>query len=167
MIGRIEARLRDLGIELPGAGAPVANYLPFTRYRGLLFIAGQLPRCDGEIRFAGTLGRDLSVEDGRKAARLCALNVLAHLRAALEGDLDGVRRCVRVGGFVDSAPGFTDHPRVIDGASDLIVEVFGDAGRHARTAVGVSALPLRSAVEVEAIFEVAAGRRRAGGGRRS
>jgi enamine deaminase RidA (YjgF/YER057c/UK114 family) len=167
MSGRIETRLRDLGIELPGASGPVANYVPFVQYRDLLFIAGQLPRWEGEIRSVGALGRELSVEDGRQAARLCALNVLAHVRAALRGDLDRVRRCVRIAGFVTSAPGFSDHPRVLDGASELIVEVFGDAGWHARTAVGVSTLPLGASVEIEAIFEVTAVRRRAGDRTRS
>jgi enamine deaminase RidA (YjgF/YER057c/UK114 family) len=163
MSGRIEARLRDLGIELPRAGGPVANYMPFARCRDLVFIAGQLPRWNGAMRFAGTVGRDLGVAEGRDAARLCALNLLAHLRDALDRDLDRVRRCVRVGGFVNAAPGFEEHPRVVDGASDLIVEVFGDIGRHARTAVGSGSLPLNAAVEIEAIFQVAAAGRRAAG----
>ena len=154
MTGRADARLRELGVELPQPATPVANYAPFVRCGNLLFIAGQLPRWGDERRFIGKLGLQLGVEDGRKAARLCALNVVAQLRAALDGDLDLVRRCIRVGGFVNSAPEFEDHPKVMDGASDLFVQVFGDAGRHARTAVGVSALPFNVAVEVEAVFEI-------------
>jgi enamine deaminase RidA (YjgF/YER057c/UK114 family) len=154
MTGRVDARLRELGVELPPPATPVANYVPFVRCGNLLFIAGRLPRWSDERRFVGKLGRELGVEDGRKAARLCALNVVAHLRAALDGDLDLVRRCVRVGGFVNSTHEFEDHPKVLDGASDLFVQVFGDAGRHARTAVGVSALPYNVAVEVDAVFEV-------------
>lgn len=153
--GRVEARIREMGIELPQPGAPVANYVPFVRCGRLLFIAGQLPRSSGELRFVGKLGREIGIEDGRNAARLCALNVVGHLRGALGGDLDRVKRCVRVGGFVNSTPEFEDHPKVLDGASDLLVQIFGDAGRHARTAVGVSSLPYNVAVEVDAVFEVA------------
>ena len=152
MAGRIDARLRELGVALPQPGTPVANYVPFVRCGDLLFIAGQIPRWGDERRFAGKVGRDLGVEDGRQAARLCALNVVAQLRRALDGDLDQVLRCVRVGGFVNSTPEFVDQPKVLDGASDLLVEIFGDAGRHARTAVSVCALPLDASVEVDAIF---------------
>lgn len=154
MAGRIDVRLKELGVELPQPGIPVANYVPFVRCGDLLFIAGQIPRWGDERRFVGKVGREIGVEDGRMAARLCMLNVVAQLRLALDGDLDRVLQCVRVGGFVNSTPEFTDQPRVLDGASDFLVEVFGDAGRHARTAVSVCALPLNVAVEVDAVFSV-------------
>jgi enamine deaminase RidA (YjgF/YER057c/UK114 family) len=154
MTGRIVARLEELGIELPQPATPVANYVPFVRSGHAVFIAGQLPRRGLERPFVGKLGRDLGIEEGRAAARLCALQVVAHLSAALQGDLDRVARCVRLGGFVNSAPEFEGQPAVLDGASDLIVQIFGDAGRHARTAVGVNALPYDVAVEIDALFEV-------------
>ncbi len=154
MSGRIEARLKELGIELPRASAPVANYVPYTISGGLVVISGQICVWNGERRFVGKLGGDISIADGQEAAKLCALNILAHLRVAAGGDLDRIRRCLRVGGFVNCTPEFTDMPQVINGASDLMVAVFGDAGRHARAAVGVSSLPLGVAVEVEAMFDV-------------
>jgi enamine deaminase RidA (YjgF/YER057c/UK114 family) len=153
MTSAIEQRLKTLGITLPQLAAPVANYVPFTRSGATLYISGQLPGA-GPQMVKGILGRDLDVEKGREAAKLCAIAIIAQARAALDGDLDRVVRCLRLGGFVASTPDFTDHPKVVNGASDLIVEVFGDAGRHARAAVGVSALPLGAAVEVDAIFEV-------------
>jgi enamine deaminase RidA (YjgF/YER057c/UK114 family) len=158
MSGRIEVRLRELGIELPLPGAPMANYVPFTMSAAgsgnLVFIAGQICQWNGERRFVGKLGAGIGIADGQAAARLCALNILAHLRIACGGDLDRVRRCLRLGGFVNCSPEFTDMPQIVNGASDLMVEVFGDIGRHARAAVGVSALPGGVAVEVEAIFEI-------------
>jgi enamine deaminase RidA (YjgF/YER057c/UK114 family) len=154
MSGRIEARLKELGIELPQPSEPVANYVPFTISGSLVFIAGQVCQWNGEFRFVGKLGAGIGVADGQQAARLCALNILAHLRVACGGDLDRVRRCLRLGGFVNCTPEFTDMPQVVNGASDLMVEVFGDSGRHARAAVGVSALPGGVAVEVDAIFEI-------------
>lgn len=155
MAGKIDARLKELNIALPEAPMPAANYVPFVRSGNLLFIAGQIPMEGGKPQFVGKLGREFKIEDGQKAARLCALNVIAQVRAALGGDLDQVKRCVRVGGFVNSMPDFGDHPQVINGASDVIVQIFGDAGKHARAAVGVAALPRGVATEVEAIFEVA------------
>jgi enamine deaminase RidA (YjgF/YER057c/UK114 family) len=155
MAGRIEARLRELGIELPAPAAPVANYLPFAVSGNLAFIAGQLCVWDGERRHIGKLGAGISIAEGQQAARLCALNILAQVRAACDGDLDRVRRCLRLGGFVNCTPDFTDMPQVVNGASDLMVEVFGDQGRHARAAVGVSSLPGGVAVEVEATFDIA------------
>lgn len=154
MAGHIEARLKELGITLPQAAAPAANYVPFVTSGHLLFISGQLPMEDGKVAVSGTLGTDVMLENGQRAARLCAINILAQANTAL-GDLDRVRRVVRLGGFVASANGFTDQPKVVNGASDLMVEVFGDAGRHARAAVGVNVLPLGAAVEVEAIIEFA------------
>ena len=155
MAGRIEARLTELKIELPQPGTPVANYVPFVRTGDLLFIAGQICQWNGELRFVGKLGAGISIADGKAAARLCALNILAHVRTACGGDLDRVRRCVRLGGFVNCSPEFTDMPQIVNGASDLMVEIFGDIGRHARAAVGVSSLPGGVAVEVEATFEIA------------
>jgi enamine deaminase RidA (YjgF/YER057c/UK114 family) len=155
MSGRIAARLKDLNLVLPDGPAPAANYVPAVRSGNLLFIAGQIPVQDGKPQFIGKLGRELKVEEGQQAARLCALNVLAQARKALDGDLDRVVRCVRVVGFVNATPDFTDHPQVVNGASDLFVAVLGDAGRHARAAVGCASLPRGVAVEVEATFEVA------------
>ncbi len=154
MPGRIEARLRELGIALPQASAPAANYVPFVRTGDLLFIAGQVCMWNGERRFVGKLGREITLEQGQEAARLAGLNILAQLRTALAGDLDRVVRCVRLGGFVNSTEDFTDQPQVVNGASNLMVEVLGDQGRHARTAVGVNVLPFNLAVEVESVFEI-------------
>jgi enamine deaminase RidA (YjgF/YER057c/UK114 family) len=154
MNGKIEARLRDLGIELPNASTPGANYLPFVRTGSLLVITGQLSQWNGERRFVGKLGREFEVEDGKKAARLSALNLIAHARVALGGDLDQIARTVRLAGYINGTPEFTAQSQVMNGASDLFVEIFGDAGRHTRIAVGVNALPYDVAVEVEAMFEV-------------
>ncbi len=154
MAGTIDKRLSELGIELPPANAPAGNYVPFVRTGDLLFVSGQIPIVDGKPAFIGTLGVDLDVADGAAAARTCALSILAQAKVALDGDLDRVVRCVKISGFVACTPDFTDHPKVINGASDLLVEVLGEAGRHARAAVGMAALPLGVAVEVEAIFEV-------------
>lgn len=154
MAGRIDARLKDLGIDLPKAAAPVANYVPWVVSGRLVFISGQGPMGPGGIAFKGKLGRDLETNEGQKAARLTALNVVAQLKEAVGGDLDRVRRCVKILGFVNSTPEFNQQPAVINGASDAIVEIFGDAGRHARSAVSAPSLPLDIAVEVEAIFEI-------------
>jgi enamine deaminase RidA (YjgF/YER057c/UK114 family) len=154
MSGKIEARLKELGIELPQPAAPVANYVPFTVSGNLVFVSGQICQWNGELRFVGKLGGAIDVADGREAARLCALNILAHLRVACGGDLDRVRRVLRLGGFVNCTPEFTDMPQVVNGASDLMVAVFGDGGRHARAAVGMNGLPGGVAVEVEATVEI-------------
>lgn len=154
MAGQINARLKELGITLPPANAPAANYVPFVRTGDLLFVSGQIPMKDGNAAFVGTVGGDLSLEDGAAAARTCGLAVLAQVAAALDGDLDRVVRCVKLTGFVASTPDFTGHPQVVNGASDLMVEIFGDAGRHSRAAVGMASLPRGVAVEVEAIFEI-------------
>jgi enamine deaminase RidA (YjgF/YER057c/UK114 family) len=153
-VGEIDKRLGDLGVELPQPSRPGANYVPFVRAGHLLFLTGQLAQWNGERRFVGKLGRDFDIPQGQEAARLCALNLVAHVRAALDGDLDRVVRCVRVAGFVNSTPDFTGQSQVLNGASDAFVQIFGEAGRHARMAVGVSALPYDVAVEVEAVFEV-------------
>jgi enamine deaminase RidA (YjgF/YER057c/UK114 family) len=154
MAGRIEARLKEMKLDLPQAAAPVANYVPAVRSGDLLFIAGQICQWQGERRFIGKLGRDISLEQGQQAARLCALNILAQAKAALGGDLDRILRCVRLGAFVNCTEDYTQQPQVANGASDLMVELLGDAGRHARAAVGVNALPGGVAVEVDAVFEV-------------
>lgn len=150
-----DARLLQLDIKLPKAVTPAANYVPARRSGSLVYIAGQVPTADGKDQYVGKVGTEVSVEQAQKAARLCAINILAQLREFLGGSLDGVVGCVRLGGFVNAAPEFGDHPKVINGASDLMVEVFGDAGRHARAAVGCNSLPRNVSVEVDAIFEIA------------
>lgn len=155
MTGRIDARLTELGIELPDAPAPVASYLPFVITGPLVFISGQVTMSNGEVKFIGRVGRDVTPEEGREAARICGLNLIAQIRAACDGDLDRVKRCVKLTVYVNSAGDFTDQPKVANGASDLMAEVFGDAGRHARAAIGVNTLPLGCAVEAEAVFEIA------------
>lgn len=153
MTDTIESKLASLGLSLPDAPAPVANYVPTCRTGGLLFVSGQVSRRgDGHV-IKGKLGDGMDVEAGREAAKVCALNILAQARAAL-GSLDRIERVVKLTGFVNSAPDFVDHPQVVNGASDLLVEVLGDKGRHTRSAVGVAALPANSAVEVEAILAV-------------
>ncbi len=154
MGGKIEARLIDLGIDLPETRSPAANYVPARRLGTQLYISGQVPQQGGTDKFTGKLGSTYSVEEGQAAARLCGINILAQLKQALGGDLDRVVGVVRLGGFVNAEPDFTDHPKVINGASDLMVEVFGEAGRHARAAVGCYSLPRNVPVEVDAIFEV-------------
>lgn len=153
MAGRIEARLAELGIELPKAASPAANYVPFAISGNLVFVAGQVPFWNGELRHVGRLGADYAVEQGQAAARLCALNIVAQVKAALGGDLDRVTRIVKLGVFVNSTPDFSKQPVVANGASDLFVEIFGDAGKHARFAVGANVLPMGVAVEVDAVVE--------------
>ena len=154
MAGRIEARLKELKIELPKPVPPRWSYVPTVRTGDLLFVSGQLCHWQGENRFIGKLGREISLDDGKQAARLCGLNLLTQVKAALDGDLDRVVRCVKLVGFVNSAPDFTDQPQVVNGCSELMGDVFGDSGKHARSAVGLAALPGNVAVEVEAVFEV-------------
>ncbi len=151
----IAARLAELGIALPAPTAPLANYVPFTTSGNLVVISGQLPMRDGKLLCTGKLGGEVSLEDGQRAARQCFLNIVAHLNTACGGDLDRVVKLVRLGGFVACAASFTQHPAIINGASDLAVAIFGDAGRHARAAVGVPSLPLDAPVEIDAIFELA------------
>ena len=155
MAGKIDARLAELGIELPEAAAPVANYVPYVVAGNLVFTAGQITLVGGEVKYAGIVGKDISIEDAYRAARLCGLNLLTHVQAACDGDLDRVKRVVKLGGFVRCPPEFVDQPKVVNGASDLMVEVFGETGRHARFAVGAASLPLGAAVEVDAVFEIA------------
>lgn len=142
------------GLELPSPASPAGNYVPYVVVGNMVYVAGQVPRRDGKIAIAGKLGRDLDVAKGQEAARICALNALAQLDAACGGDIDRLVRCVRVTGYVNSTPDFAEHPAVINGASDLLVQVLGERGRHARTAVGVAALPGNSACELETLFEI-------------
>jgi len=154
MAGTIEKKLAELGITLPAPTPPIANYVPFVRTGNTIVVSGQL--CldtDGKLVAKGKLGGGVSPQDGQKAARACAINLLAQLKVCL-GDLDKVTRVVRLGGFINSAPDFVNGPAVMNGASDLMVAVFGDRGRHARSTVGVAVLPLDAAVEVEGLFEV-------------
>jgi enamine deaminase RidA (YjgF/YER057c/UK114 family) len=155
MAGTVGKNPAALGLVLPTPATPVANYIPFVRVDALLFVSGQICLdASGKLVAKGRLGDGVSVEDGQKAARACAINVLAQVKAAL-GDLDKVKQVARLGGFINSAPSFLEGPKVMNGASDLMVAVLGDKGRHARTTVGVAALPADAAVEVEGIFEVA------------
>ena len=153
MNGKVEARLASLGLVLPTAPAPVANYVPAFLAGNLLFISGQISKAADGTLAKGKLGADLTIEQGQAAARLSALNILSQAKAAV-GELDRITQVVRITGFVNAAPDFTDHPQVVNGASDLMVQVFGDAGRHTRAAVGVSSLPLGCAVEVDAILMI-------------
>jgi enamine deaminase RidA (YjgF/YER057c/UK114 family) len=154
MTGRVETRLKELDITLPKADAPVANYVPFVVSGNLVFVSGQVTLGPNGLEYVGQVGKEFTVEQGQAAARLCALNVVAQLREACGGNLDRVKRCVKITGFVNAVGGFTQHPEVVNGASDLIVQIFGDAGKHARAAVGAGSLPRGVAVEVEAIFEI-------------
>ncbi|MCX7281947.1 MAG: RidA family protein [Alphaproteobacteria bacterium] len=150
----IDARLKTLGINLSTPPAPVAAYVPFTRSGNIVYISGQVPLSDGALKYVGKIGGDFSVEMGQAAAQLCAINVLSVLKVACEGDLDRVVQCLRVTVFVNATPDYDKQPEVANGASDLFAAVFGDAGKHARAAVGVVSLPRGVAVEVDAIFEI-------------
>lgn len=155
MAGKIDARLRELGIELPVGPKPVASYAPYIVSGSLVFLAGQINVWNGTLTKTGKVGVDVTLEEGIAAARACALNLIAHLKDACGGNLDRVRQGVKVGGFVNSTLEFPDSPKVIEGASALFVEVFGEAGRHARTAVCAASLPFLAPVEVDAVFEIA------------
>ena len=154
MAGKVAARLKELGISLPAANPPAGNYVPWVRTGNLLFVSGQISMLDGKPGPLGRLGVEVSLEQGANAARACGLSLLAQGGSALAGDLDRIVRCVKVTGFVAATPEFRDHPKVVNGASDLFAEVLGEAGRHARAAVGMASLPAGVACEVEAIFEV-------------
>ena len=153
-MGKIDDRLKELGIEIPEATAPLANYVGYVKTGNLVITAGQIPIRDGKIIYQGVVGKDVSVKDGAAAARLCAINLISQVKAACDGDLDRVVRCVKLVGFVNGVPEFEDAPAVINGASDLMVEVFDDKGKHARSAVGAGSLPLNVSVEIEGIFEI-------------
>ena len=150
----IEKRLTELGITLPPPGSPAGNYVPCVIVGDLAFMSGQVCREAGKMKYTGKVGRDLTVEQGQAAARLCAVNLLAQLKAACGGDLDRVERCVRLGGFVNCLHDFGEQPKVINGASDLMVEVFGDCGRGARAAVGMATVSGGVAVEIEMVVEL-------------
>ena len=151
MTDKIDAHLVELGIELPQAAAAVANYVPYVFDGGQLWIAGQVPFWNGAVKYTGRVGESVSLVEAVDAAKVCALNILAQTKAAL-GSLDRVTRIVKLGGFVNAVPGFTDHPKIINGASDLMVEIFGDKGKHARSAVGAGGLPLGVPVEIDAVI---------------
>ena len=156
-MGAVEDRLNEMGIKLPPASAPAANYMPFQLSGDALFISGQLPMTDGKIVYSGTMrqGMDegMDMDEGIAAARLCAINILAQVKGAI-GNFERISRCVRLGGFVNAAADFTDHPKIINGASDLMVDALGERGRHTRFAVGASSLPLGALVEIEALFHL-------------
>lgn len=154
MTGKIEARLKELGLDIPTPAAPAANYVPFVVSGRQVFLAGQITLWNGELKHVGKLGAGLDIKDGQAAARICALNLIAQAKAACGGELDRLVRWIKINGFVNSAVDFTDQPKVMNGASDLLVEVFGERGRHARAAVGVASLPFGVAVEIDGIFEI-------------
>jgi enamine deaminase RidA (YjgF/YER057c/UK114 family) len=150
----VETRLAELGITLPLPTVPIANYVPFTVAGGLIVVSGQIPLVDGKLSCTGKLGGSVSIEQGQSAARQCFINVLVHVKAATGGNLDRISRVLRLGGFIACTPDFTQHAVVMNGASDLAVAVFGEAGRHARSTIGVPSLPADAAVEVEGLFEM-------------
>jgi enamine deaminase RidA (YjgF/YER057c/UK114 family) len=154
-MGRIETRLAELGITLPTPMAPVANYVPYVVSGDLVVISGQIPARDGKVAYTGKLGGTVPMEVGVQAAQLCFINLLAQLKTACGGDLDRVQQVIRLGGFIACTPDFTFHAQVMNGASDMSVAVFDDAGRHARSTIGVPSLPLDAAVEVEGMFRIA------------
>jgi len=154
-MGKIDDRLKELNITLPEPAAPVANYVGYVITGNLVFISGQVTfGPDGNLMYQGIVGDTVTVEEAQKAARLCGINILAQVKSACDGDLDRVVRCVKLGGFVNAVPGFENHPMVINGTSDLMVEVFGDKGKHARFAMGAGSLPVNVSVEVDAVFEI-------------
>lgn len=155
MSDAIHSRLKELGITLPVAAAPAANYVPYVISGNMLYLSGQLPIEDGKVAVTGHLGRNVDVAGGQRAAELCAINILAQANAALGGDLSRIRRVVKLNGFVASAPEFVEQHLVINGASNLIANVLGEAGKHARAAVGMACLPLNAAVEIDAVIEIA------------
>ena len=155
MAGKIEARMKELGVVLPEASPPrVAKIEGYVRWGDLLFVSGAVPKWNGEIRFVGKVGREFALAEAQQAARLSALNLIAQAKLALDGDLDRIQRIVKLTGFVNAMPTFTEIPQVVNGASELFLDLFGEAGRHARTAVGVAVMPFDVAIEVEGIFAV-------------
>ncbi len=154
MTTKIERKIAELGLTLPSPPLPAGNYVPCVVTGNLIFLAGQIPIGPDGLEFQGKVGLDLTIEQGQAAARLCVLNMMAHLKGTLEGDLDALTQCVKLGGFVNSPPDFDQHPAVINGASDLMVALMGDGGRHARFALGAANLPMNAAVEIDAVFAV-------------
>lgn len=153
-MSKIQEKLNSLGINLPTPAAPVANYVGFVKVDNLIFVSGQLPIKDGKLQYIGKVGSEISTDEATEAAKLCAINILAQLNVACAGNLDSIKKCVKLGIFVNGVPDFKDHPQVANGASNLIAEVFGDAGKHSRAAVGSGSLPFGVAVEIDAIFEI-------------
>ncbi len=156
MSDAIEVRLKERGITLPVAAAPAANYVPFTISGNILYLSGQLPMENGKVAVTGIVGRDVDVAGAQRAAELCAINILAQAKSALNGDLGRIRRILKLNGFVASMPEFTEQHLVINGASNLIADILGDAGKHARAAVGMASLPLNASVEIDAVIEIEA-----------
>ena len=154
-MGEIDKRLAELGVTVPEPAAPVASYVGWVKTGNLVFTAGQVPLKDGKFLYQGKVGKDVTVEEAAEAAKLCAINIIAQVKVACGGDLDRVKRIVKLVGFVNGVPEFADQPKVINGASDFMVAVFGDKGKHARSAVGAGSLPLNLSVEIEAVVEVA------------
>ena len=153
-MSQIEKNLQKLNITVPQPASPAANYVGFNRSGNQVLVSGQLPIEDGEVKYIGKVGSQISLEDAQKAARICAINIIAQVKLACDGDLEKVAKCVRLGVFVNADPEFTDHPLVANGASDVIADVFGDAGKHARAATGAGSLPRGVSVEIDAIFEL-------------
>ena len=153
-MSKVEAKLNEMGITVPDAPAPAANYVPFVTTGNLVFVSGQVPFVDGKLQITGKIGNNATIEDGQAQARICAINLIAQLKVACGGNLDRVKRVVKLGAFVCSADDFHGQPSVVNGASDLMVEAFGEAGRHARFAVGTNALPLGCLVEIDGVFEI-------------
>ncbi|MEM8553755.1 MAG: RidA family protein [Pseudomonadota bacterium] len=154
MAGAFDAKLEELGITLPDAAAPAANYVPYVLAGDLLHVSGQLPKAEDGTLITGTLGAGLTIEDGQRAAELCAIHLLAQVKAACDGDLDRLVRIVKLGAFVNSTPEFIDQPQVVNGASNLLVEILGDTGQHARSAVASPSLPFGVAVEIDGVFQI-------------
>ena len=154
MPSQIDLRLKEKGIKLDAPAPPAANYVPFVISQSQIFVSGQLPMAEGKIKYSGRVGAELSIDQARDAARLCEINILSQGNSACNGDLGRIRRCVKLGGFVNAVENFEQHPHVINGASDLIVDILGDPGRHARSAVGDPHLPFNVPVEIDAIFEI-------------
>ena len=154
MTSKAEQRLREVGVTIPDAPSPAANYLPFTRTGNLIFVSGQVPFVDGKLEATGTVGKDASVEEAQGQAKICAINLIAQVKVACDGDLDRVVKVVKLGAFVASAKDFFNQPVVVNAASDLMVQAFGEKGRHARFAVGTNALPLNCLVEIDGVFEI-------------
>ena len=154
MSNQIERRLEELGIVLPEPANPAANYVPYVISGNLVFIAGQIPFWNGDVLHIGKVGAELTVDEATKSAKVCGLNIIAQLKAACDGDLERVKRCIKIGVFVNCVDGFTQQPQIANGVSDLMVEVFGEAGRHARFAIGTNALPRNCATEADAVFEL-------------
>jgi enamine deaminase RidA (YjgF/YER057c/UK114 family) len=153
-MNKIDAKLKELGVELPNANPPAANYVPYTRVGNLVFVSGQTARWDGVMKIAGKVGADLTIEQGIEAAKICVMNVLCQAKNACGGDLQKIKQIVKLNVYVNATEDFKEHPKVANGASDFLIAVFGDSGRHGRAAIGCASLPGNSAVEIEGVFEI-------------